>query len=484
MNSMMEIQHRIRQNALLTREYLTDLNRWEEKIRKKDTAVERGRKKKRSLPPVRGRSDVIKTTSTSEIVQSKAYDPRLGRRVPKVSKERTTSDKKSAASHTYDKGYKKWESFDVDAELKKVSDEEEEEKESEEVVLPIRPKSKVVVSKKDKDTRPRTEIERERGNVHFRRGEFAEAIKSYTKAIGHDPKSTMAYSNRAMAHLKLSDYRRALIDCNAALRLDPKYVKALLRRGIALNGLGRHRAALRDLIQALGLSPGSKKLKVELRKTREYVRTSARRAPRIKIPVSVDSDDDDDDNEVVVVGPSMMMNKNEEEEDRKEVVSVEEEEVEEKKVEETKTSSTLNRAAVTAAKAMARISQKKIAAYSVPKTSYEFERVWKSLRSDSSARSKYLMKIESKRFSSIFKHSVEQDIFVQIVETLRDNIKDWNAKGIVNLLLAFTAVKRFDMIVMFLSSSDLATVKHLLEFSSSDKALSKSLSLLKKRFSL
>ena len=103
---------------------------------------------------------------------------------------------------------------------------------------------------------------------------------------------------------------------------------------------------------------------------------------------------------------------------------------------------------------------------------------------DSSARSKYLMKIESKRFSSIFKHSVEQDIFVQIVETLRDNIKDWNAKGIVNLLLAFTAVKRFDMIVMFLSSSDLATVKHLLEFSSSDGTLSKSISLLKKRFSL
>ena len=95
-------------------------------------------------------------------------------------------------------------------------------------------------------------------------------------------------------------------------------------------------------------SPGSKKLKVELRKTREYVRTSARRAPRIKIPVSVDSDDDDDE---VAVGPSMMVRNKVEEEDRKEVVSVEEE-VEEKKVEETKASSTLNRAAVTAAKAM------------------------------------------------------------------------------------------------------------------------------------
>ena len=70
------------------------------------------------------------------------------------------------------------------------------------------------------------------------------------------------------------------------------------------------------------------------------------------------------------------------------------------------------------------------------------------------------------------------------LNTIRDNIKDWNAKGIVNLLLAFTAVKRFDMIVMFLSSSDLATVKHLLEFSSSDGTLSKSISLLKKRFSL
>ena len=356
----------------------------------------------------------------------------------------------------------------MDAELKKVSDEEEEEKEkSEEVVLPVKSKPKVIVSKKDKDTRPRTEIESEkRGNVHFRRGEFAEAIKSYTKAIGHDPKSTTAYSNRAMAHLKLSDYRRALTDCNAALRLDPKFVKALLP--CRFERFGRHRAALRDLVQALGLSPGSKKLKVDFERRENMCVPRHRRAPRIKIPVSVDSDDDDDDE--VVVGPSMMVMNKVEEEDRKEVVSVEEEEVEEKKVEETKTSSTLNRAAVTAAKAMARISQKKIAAYSVPKTSYEFERVWKSLRSDSSARSKYLMKIESKRFSSIFKHSVEQDIFVQIVETIRDNIKDWNAKrDCKSSARIFTAVKRFDMIVMFLSSSDLATVKHLLEFSSSDE---------------
>ena len=121
---MMEIQHRIRQNALLTREYLTDLNRWEEKIRKKDTAVERGRKKKRSLPPVRGRSDMIKTTSTSEIVQSKAYDPRLGHRVQSVER-RTTSDK-SAASYLR-QGLQKVGIVKRGPRLKKVSDEEEEE---------------------------------------------------------------------------------------------------------------------------------------------------------------------------------------------------------------------------------------------------------------------------------------------------------------------------------------------------------------------
>jgi len=495
-NSMMEIQHRIRQNALLTREYLTDLNRWEENIRKKDEKRKTKKKKTRSLPPVRG-SSVLSTTSTSNN-KSRAYDPRLGRCVPKESSTTKKKDK-SAASHTYDKGYKKWESFDVDAALKNLSDgeeekeedqkEKEENKEEEEEETK---KRRVVTSTKPVDTRPRTEIERERGNIQFRRGEFAEAIKSYTKAIGHDSKSTASYSNRAMAHLKLSDYRRALTDCNAALRLDPKYVKALLRRGMASNGLGRHRAALRDLVQALRLSPGSKKLKVELRKTREYVRTSARRAPRIKIPVSLDSDDDDNDDDVSIPLPlssssppvqEVVMEKEDVEKDETK------KKVEEKKKRVEKKTDNDVVATTAAAAKIARISQQKKITFTAPKTSYEFERVWKSLRSDSNARSKYLKTMDSKRVSSIFKHSVEQDTFVQITETLKENVKDWSAKEIVNLLLAFTSVKRFDMIVMFLSSEETSTIKFLLEtFSSSssnnDETLSKSLKLLRKRFSL
>lgn len=47
------------------------------------------------------------------------------------------------------------------------------------------------------------EMEREAGNAHYKRGEFALAIKRYTRAVALNPKDPLGYSNRAMAHLKV-----------------------------------------------------------------------------------------------------------------------------------------------------------------------------------------------------------------------------------------------------------------------------------------
>lgn len=45
--------------------------------------------------------------------------------------------------------------------------------------------------------------EREKGNGHFKRGEFQQAVKCYTRSIALYPKDVLGYSNRSMAYLRL-----------------------------------------------------------------------------------------------------------------------------------------------------------------------------------------------------------------------------------------------------------------------------------------
>lgn len=92
----MKVQSQIRQNAEEVSSYLTDMAKWEKKINKKDT--------KRS-------------TTTS-----KALPVRLGSGTVKVI-EKVAYTNDTAAGHTYDVGYKKWDKFNVDAALEADNDE-------------------------------------------------------------------------------------------------------------------------------------------------------------------------------------------------------------------------------------------------------------------------------------------------------------------------------------------------------------------------
>lgn len=64
------------------------------------------------------------------------------------------------------------------------------------------------------------DIYKERGNVHFRNQEYAEAIAEYSMAILKDPSNPIYYTNRAMCHHKLGNYEATLADGEKALSLD------------------------------------------------------------------------------------------------------------------------------------------------------------------------------------------------------------------------------------------------------------------------
>eukprot|EP00899_Mesostigma_viride_P019857 jgi/Mesvir1/27873/Mv20060-RA.1 len=108
---------------------------------------------------------------------------------------------------------------------------------------------------------------KEKGNVAFKAGNYAEAVQHYTKALrlgGGD--SGVYLSNRAMAHLKLGNFKEAEEDCTAALKLDKRNVKALLRRGTTHVFQGHYPEGIADFQAVLRLEPTNRTALDELKK--------------------------------------------------------------------------------------------------------------------------------------------------------------------------------------------------------------------------
>lgn len=93
---------------------------------------------------------------------------------------------------------------------------------------------------------------REAGNVHFKAGQFADAVKSYTEAIKRLPSDPRGYNNRAAAYNKLAALPEALKDAEEAVKIDPSFVKAYLRQSTVLLGMKEPTKAM-EACQAVSL---------------------------------------------------------------------------------------------------------------------------------------------------------------------------------------------------------------------------------------
>jgi len=238
----------------------------------------------------------------------------------------------SAAKHTYDVGYKKWETFNVEAALAAEGEGEGEGdvaefdfsgvtqdvaidldgqgpgQEASPVLTPasfyspataasVAAVPKALGVHTDRDTES---AEREIGNSEYAKGNFTAAIKCYTKCLGLKSNNYVAFSNRAMAFLKTKEYFRAEQDCNIALQINNKHTKSFQRRATARNMLGKHRAALNDLYTAQNIvaedpaatAVAQKQFKADILKTQELLKAAVQRAPLVKIPVHWDGEQD------------------------------------------------------------------------------------------------------------------------------------------------------------------------------------------------
>lgn len=91
---------------------------------------------------------------------------------------------------------------------------------------------------KDKATEAHT-----RGNEHFKKGEWPEAIKEYTEMIKRDPSDPKGYSNRAAALSKLMSYPDAIRDSAEAIKRDPNFVRAYIRKANAEMAMKQYKDA-------------------------------------------------------------------------------------------------------------------------------------------------------------------------------------------------------------------------------------------------
>lgn len=117
---------------------------------------------------------------------------------------------------------------------------------------------------------------KEQGNSHFKRSEWDEAIKFYTKAVklGQAQKSkdlATFYKNRAAAYLKTEAFERAADDCTKSLELQPNDQKALFRRVQAFESMERFEEAYKDARTIWNHDPAFKAIQPYLERLHKIV---------------------------------------------------------------------------------------------------------------------------------------------------------------------------------------------------------------------
>nr|XP_020446519.1 tetratricopeptide repeat protein 1 [Monopterus albus] len=101
---------------------------------------------------------------------------------------------------------------------------------------------------------------KEKGNCQFKSGDWVEAERSYTEALGLCPvcfsrERAVLFSNRAAAKLHLDLKDQAIADCTRAIELNPDYVRALLRRAELYEQTEKLDEALEDYKKVLDQDP-------------------------------------------------------------------------------------------------------------------------------------------------------------------------------------------------------------------------------------
>ncbi|KAI8067584.1 hypothetical protein BC940DRAFT_347103 [Gongronella butleri] len=305
----------------------------------------------------------------------------------------------------------------------------------------------------DESTEKQALQAKEKGNKHFQKQQFQEAIQAYALAIYLDPSNAVYFVNRAMAYLKIQKYAEAESDCTKCLELQPTHVKALWRRGVARKELGRVNDARKDFNRALEIEPENQTIQSELAKLPKDTSPSPPK-PKVAEPKQAKSPSSPANGAAKSSSTSSAP---------KPVtpLSAAQKPLPDQKA----TPSTSAPAAApkttpsTAAKAppvtgTPPVPQLPPLKLECPRSSYEFTRDWKACaRRGNQVLYDYLQCIPPTSFANIFKSSLEPDQFEKMLEVISTfYCKEKSDAEILQVMEGLSKVPRLDMLIMFLDS--------------------------------
>uniref|UniRef100_A0A8C5E0W3 RNA polymerase II-associated protein 3 n=1 Tax=Gouania willdenowi TaxID=441366 RepID=A0A8C5E0W3_GOUWI len=294
-------------------------------------------------------------------------------------------------------------------------------------------------------------VQKDRGNAYFKDGKYEAAVECYSSGMEADCTNVLLPANRAMAYLKLE----AEEDCTTAVSLDSTYSKALARRATARVALGKVEEAKKDFLKVLELEPGNKQALNELHKLQIVMIPSffSHTFSNLYLLESV----------LNLFFPVSLL-------------------------------FLLTRLTSSREKKMQEVSVPPLEPQTAPPStepdlppppthSFQLEADLRRIRNHPDLVYRYLKRIQPESYIKIFHNSLESDTLNQILRILYDfYIKNEDPALTLKTLSCLSTVRRFDMAVMFMSSTEKKVLKDLFDFLHQTELDKSSLSALQRKY--
>uniref|UniRef100_K1QQK9 RNA polymerase II-associated protein 3 n=1 Tax=Magallana gigas TaxID=29159 RepID=K1QQK9_MAGGI len=334
-------------------------------------------------------------------------------------------------------------------------------------------------------------MDKDAGNDYFKRGDYTNAIESYTKGMALDPTNPILPANRAMALLKEQKYAAAEVDCMTALTLDPLYVKAYLRLGSAQFFMKKLQKAKETFDKVLQLEPQNKQAKLEIEKIEKEMKkeqmvthdslapdkplrrleieevgveeTDIRQAARSRVEESHSKqrkETESKDNQMFAkfTNPGMInppAPTPQTDQEPKPVIN--------KTESETKLDlSSVQKEAQASVSPRSEVKSLSPRSFSVPASSFQFQADYKVLKTDMSVFYDYLKKIDPALYPKLFGECLDAEILMNMLKVFQNCYKPAGEDYFPHMQ-KLTEVKRFGMTVMFFSRKEKQVLQELFD---------------------
>ena len=92
-----------------------------------------------------------------------------------------------------------------------------------------------------------------KGNYRLEDGQYEEAVKEFSEALGKNPDHAMARLGLALTYMQMEKDSEAMQEFNLVIENNPELAPAYADRGILYDRMGEHRKALADYKKAMAL---------------------------------------------------------------------------------------------------------------------------------------------------------------------------------------------------------------------------------------